>query len=436
MSTTQGVLKHADAEVAARWEPLLAVLTPLNRTIVSDDMERAADLLDQAMGRPATRFRYPSGREYGSWVVPPSWNVREAFLSDGKRVIASYQDHALFLAPYSAPFEGWVSKAELLKHLNVSTAFEDAFIYQHRLAYDFQKRLRGWEISLPQRIAASLDGERYFLKIDVDVRPSTMNVLEYTVEGTEETTVAFLSHLCHPGQANDGLSGVLAGMALLQRIAVQPHRFTYKLLVMPETIGSAVHVIAQGLSTKQIACAVFLETMGTGERLFLKRSRTGGQAIDLALNSVAREHPEIGVHDFYDGYGNDELVFDFANVGIPSIGVQHYPFAQYHTSRDGAEIIEWEKWTRAVEVALEVFRRLEADRLIQLKYPGPPYLSRYRLYADAVTERARFRQNAKLLMLCDGCHTLLQMCEASGLPFDEVEHFFGTLAREGLLSTP
>lgn len=429
-------MKHTDAEVAARLEPLLAALTPLNRTIVSDDMERAADLLDQAMGRPATRFRYPSGREYGSWVVPPSWNVREAFLSDGKRVLASYQDHVLFLAPYSAPFEGWVSKEELLKHLNVSITFEDAFVYQHRLAYDFQKRLRGWEISLPRQIVAGLNQDRYFVKIDVDVRPGTMNVLEYTVEGREATTVAFLSHLCHPGQANDGASGVLAGIALLRWIAALPHRFTYKLLVMPETIGSAVHVIAQGLSAKEITCATFFETMGSGERLFLKRSRTGCQAIDLALNSVAREHPEIGVHDFYDGYGNDELVFDFANVGIPSISVQHYPFAEYHTSRDSADMIDWGKWTRAVNVAWEVFRRLEADRLIQLKYPGPPYLSRYQLYADAVTERARFRQNAKLLTLCDGRHTLLQMCEESGLPFGEVEHFFGTLSREGLLSTP
>ncbi len=431
--TPQAALTQPGADMAARWAPLLQALIPLNRTIVSDDMDRAADLLDGAMGRPATRHRYPSGREYGSWIVPPSWNVREASLSDGTRVIASYQDHVLFLAPYSAPFEGWVSKKELLAHVNVSPTFDDAFVYQHRLACDFQKRLRGWEISLPRRILGALDRARYFVKIDVDVRPGTMNVLEYTVEGKEATTVAFLSHLCHPGQANDGVSGVLAGIALLQRISAMPHRFTYKLFVMPETIGSAVHVEAQGLSTTQIACAAFLETMGAGERLFLKHSRTGRASIDLALNSVAREDSRLGVHEFYDGYGNDELVFDFANVGIPSIGVQHYPFAEYHSSRDSVEIIDWAKWTRAIDVTWEVFRRLEADRLIRLKHPGPPYLSRYRLYADATTERVRFQQNAKLLTLCDGRHTLLEMCEETGVPFDHAAHFFGTLDREGLL---
>lgn len=415
---------------------LLKEITPLNRTIVSDDMERTADLLDQAMGFPAKRYRYPSGAEYGSWVVPPSWNVREAFLSDGDSVIASYKDHALFLAPYSVPFEGWLSREELLEHTVLCQAFEDAFCYQHRIASDYQRRLRGWEISLPRRVVASLNRSRYFLKIDVDVHPGTLNVLEYTAEGEEQTTVALLAHLCHPGQANDGLSGVLASMTLIRRLLSKSHRFTYKALMMPETIGSVIHVIAQGLSPKQIQCAAFLETMGGGERLCVKRSRTGAAPIDLAVQSLIRERPEIGALGFFEGYGNDELIFDFANVGIPSIGVQYYPFAEYHSSRDSAESVDLSKITRAVEVAEELFRRLEADRLIRLKYPGPPYLTRYRLYADAVTERERHLQIAQVLALCDGQHSLLQICEESRMPFNEVADFFSTLGREGLMESP
>lgn len=416
------------------FQALLKALVLLNRTFVSDDMEYAADLLDRAMKRPATRYGYASGSEYGSWVVPPSWNVREAFLSDGERILASYQDHVLFLAPYSAAFEGWVSRDELLKHVVTSEIFDDAFVYQHRLAYDFQKRLKGWGISLPRRVVSSLSRDRYFVKIDVDVKPGTLNVLEYMAPGLEQTTVALLAHLCHPGQANDGLSGVLAGIALIRLLSRTPHRFTYKLLVMPETIGSVVHIIAQSLSAQQFACAAFLETMGHGERLFLKQSRTGDRPIDLALRSVVREHPEIGVLRFFEGYGNDEFVFDFANVNIPSISVQHYPFAEYHTSGDSANIIDWQKWTHGIEITRELFRRLEADRMIRLKYLGPPYLSRYGLYVDAVTETPRFQQIAKLLALCDGEHSILEMCEESGLPFREVVHFFDVLEREGLLA--
>lgn len=427
----------AETEERKTMEPVLRALVPMNRTIVSDDMEKAAGLVDEAVGFPARRYRYPSGQEYGSWIVPPSWNVKEAFLSDGEKVIASIRDHVLFLAPYSMPFEGWVTREELVRdHLVVSDRFEDAFVYQHRLAYDFQKRLRQWQITLPRRIADSLNRDRYFVKIDLDVKPGALNVLEYTAPGKEETSVAFLAHLCHSGQANDGLSGVLAGAALIRRLQARPHRFTYKLLVLPETIGSAVHVAAQRLSPSRFFCAVFLETMGMGERLYLKKSRTGTHAVDLALNSVARENPDLGVHPFHEGYGNDELVFDFPNVAIPSIGFQYFPYAEYHTSRDSADLIDWNRWARAVDLTEELFRRLEEDRLIRLKHPGPPYLSRYKLYADAVTEKARFRQNARLLSLCDGSHTLLQMCEETGLPFRETAQFFRVLDREGLLQNP
>ncbi len=414
-------------------EPLVRTLAPLNRTIVSDDMERAADLLDEAVGIPAKRYPYPSGAEYGSWVVPPSWNVREAFLSDGEKTIASYQDQVLFLAPYSAPFEGWVSRQDLLEHLLVSPVWEDAFSYQHRVAYDFQKRLRRWEISLPKSIADSLNRDRYFVKIDLDVRPGTMNVLEYTAPGREETSVALLAHLCHPGQVNDGLSGVAAGVALIRRFLDRPRRFTYKLLVMPETVGSAVHVVAQGIGWGSFSYAVFFETLGGGERLFLKSSRTGARPVDWAIRSVVRDRPEIGVHGFFEGYENDEMVFDFVNVDIPAIGVQYYPFREYHSSRDCLEIMDWGKWAKALEVVEELFRRVEEDRIIRLRYPGPPYLSRYRLYADATLQRSRNRQILKLLSFCDGRHSVLQICEETGLPYGEVADFFSALGREGLL---
>jgi len=417
-------------------EILLEELVPMNRTIVSDDMDKAADLLDRAMGFPAKRYRYPSGTEYGSWIVPPSWNLLQAHLSDGEKTIASHRDHVLFVAPYSMPFEGWVSRDDLLRdHVVTSKTADDVFFYQHRLAYDYQRQLKEWQISLPGRVVKELDRDRYFVKIDADVRPGTLNVLEYTAPGEEAASVAILTHLCHSGQANDGLSGVLAGMELIQRFRSKPRRFTYKLLILPETIGSAVHVVAQKLSPRDFLCAVFLETMGRGERLYLKHTRTADRPMDLAIKSIVRENPALGTHAFYDGYGNDELVFDFANVGIPAAGIQYYPFPEYHSSRDGADLMDWALWKRAVDLTEELFSRIERDRLIRLKHAGPPYLSRYRLYADAVTERQRFLRIAKLLTFCDGRHTLLQMCEASGISFEDAAAFFDALRKEGLLES-
>lgn len=412
--------------------PLLAALVPLNRTIVSDDMERSLDLIDAAAPVPPRRYRYPSGAEYGSWNVPPSWNVREAYVSDGTSVLGSYRDHPLFLAPYSAPFEGWVERDELVRHLFFFGDRDDTYSYQHRLAADYTKRLAGWEISLPRRVVAAMDAERYYVKIDVDVRPGHLNVAEYVVPGTEERSIALVAHLCHPGQANDGLSGIIAGLAFLRRISVRPHRFTYRLLVLPETIGSVVHVIDQGLSPSRIEAAVFLETMGGGERLYIKRSRRGDSMIDRAGEGVARDLG-LGVIGFDDGYGNDEHVLDFPNVGIPTIGIQHYPVPGYHTSADSAERIDWSAMSRSLLALEAIAERLESERPVALRFPGPPYLSRYRLYADFTYERDRFRQVSAMLSLCDGQHTIRDIAERTTVPVEEVAAFFDALGREGLL---
>ena len=71
------------------------------------------DFLGQEI--PLTVHRYPSGSEYGTWDIPEEWNVIKAELTDGKRVLASYTDHPLFLASYSCSFTGWVSREELLE---------------------------------------------------------------------------------------------------------------------------------------------------------------------------------------------------------------------------------------------------------------------------------------------------------------------------------
>ena len=44
-----------------------------NRTKVSQDFQECMDFLGQEI--PLTVHRYPSGSEYGTWVIPEEWNV-------------------------------------------------------------------------------------------------------------------------------------------------------------------------------------------------------------------------------------------------------------------------------------------------------------------------------------------------------------------------
>ena len=69
---------------------------------------------------PMTIHEYPTGTACWTWVVPEKWTCHEADLEtmDGRRLF-SYADHPLHVVSDSLPFEGVVTREELLLHLHV-----------------------------------------------------------------------------------------------------------------------------------------------------------------------------------------------------------------------------------------------------------------------------------------------------------------------------
>ncbi len=104
----------------------------LPRDIVSNGYDAALRAL--ATQLPMTIHEYPTGMEAWTWVVPEKWTCHEAYLEtlDGRRLF-SYADHPLHVVSYSLPFEGVVSREELLAHLHAHPRIPDAvpFIFKY-----------------------------------------------------------------------------------------------------------------------------------------------------------------------------------------------------------------------------------------------------------------------------------------------------------------
>ena len=175
-----------------------------NRTIVSSDVNDCMDYL--AAQLPLKQHNYASGKDYGTWIVPPEWNPKKGELRAGGKKIASYDDHPLFLAPYSSSFSGTLTKAELLEHIHTSKEVPDAYLYEFRLAMDYRRRMKEWRISLPYDVVRKLEDREYEVKIDVDTKPGNLIVGVHRIDGQTPHTFTFLTHLCHPGKANHGLA--------------------------------------------------------------------------------------------------------------------------------------------------------------------------------------------------------------------------------------
>jgi len=370
-----------------------------NRTISSRECSEAMEII--ASVYPIEVKNYPAGTEYQTWQIPQEWNPVKAELLEGKKVIASYEESPLFLAPYSRSFSGWVNKEDLLNHILTNPSIPDAFCYEFRLAYDYNRRLKEWRISVPfERVQALSEGP-FYVNIEVETRDGSMLIGEYSHEGSGGSWVMFLAHYCHIGQANDGLAGVAVVLEAVRRIRQKyPKSFYgYKALLMPETIGSSVYASTHEKEIDSSIGAVFSEMSGADTSLQLVLSRRGDTYIDRVFLHVLKEMGKLPkrILPFRKGWGNDELVFDSPGVGVPTISLDRYPFEAYHTHHDNLSLVVKERLEEIVEIFTKVADLLESDYIPKPLNRVPIYMTRFNLYADWTQNRTRYDLNTSIL---------------------------------------
>lgn len=403
---------------------LIKAIFPLARRFNSPGMDKAFDIIRVAY--PDLKiYEYPSGMTCEDWVVPYSWEVISGVLLDVYgEVIISVEDELLFVSSYSEPIEGWFSKDEILQHALIHPTQKDVLMFQHRLGFNLEAPK--WGISLSQNIADQLkENEKYFIKIEVEKKENTMKVAEWILEGTSKETIYIAAHIDEQ-LCNDDLSGCVVGLELMDFLKSIPQRkYTYKLLIFPETMGSFVHMYNHIDSFNNALCQLNLEIVGAGEQLKIKHSFNGNTHFDYKLE-MALKHLKIdyGHLNFFDGYGNDERSFEWPTFGIPGIALQRHPFKYYHTSKDTPEIIEPDCLWEALEVSKTFINIFEKDYIPVYTHKLPPKLSKHGLYFDAVNDKVNFKKfNNDLLYLINGTLKLSEICFQLNIDFYEAYNY-------------
>ena len=323
-----------------------------NRTIVSQDISGILDDIESRTGLPVIRHEYKTGEDHGTWIVPPEWNVRAASLKDNnEKIIASYEEHPLFVAPYSASVNKTLTKDDLASHVYLREDQPDYFGYNHRLAYDPKKRLNDWNISLPFNLFESLDDGPFEIVIDAEILEGTMLVGEIFLPGKSKETISLLADYCHPGQINDSMSGLSVLMEVVQALnEIENRHYSYNLLIFPETIGAVAYLASNSKGDKNIVGNIFVETVAWGKEWYIKSSRLGNTYMDLIAEQCCRRYEDIKIGAFISElYGNDEIIFDSPQANIPSLALQKYPYDEYHTSGDNLEKVSPDNLIRAYE---------------------------------------------------------------------------------------
>lgn len=422
-----------DEPLGQQMYALVAELYPICRSITGEGVRETLRILGRTV--PLQTTEVPSGTPVLDWTVPSEWNVREAWIANGRgERVVDFRDSNLHLVSYSVPVRARLPLARLREHLHTLPDRPDWIPY--RTSY-YEP---GWGFCLSQRrLDAMADGE-YEVCIDSSLQPGHITYGELVLPGRSADEVLISTHLCHPSLCDDNLSGLAVSAFLARHLVARPdRRYTYRFLYAPGTIGAITWLARNRDQVWRVRHGLTLSCLGDEQPFTYKKTLRGDAEIDTAAAHVlGRRGGANEVLDFFP-YGYDERQFNSPGFRLPVgslMRARHGQFPEYHTSADDLGFVSAVRLAESWRVCLDVLEVLEGNRRYRNLQPwGEPQLGRRGLYRALGGGELPGLQQAMLWVLClaDGDHSLLDMAQRSGTDFATVRAAANALEREGLL---
>lgn len=348
-----------------------------NRNFCSSDYDSCLSYINEII--PLTIHTYTDNLNH--WQIPPKWDLQYAYIKNLKDELIYEVDHPLKIIGLSTSLDKIVSKEELLTHLHFDHRFPAAIPYHFRQFYRPWERT--WGFCVTEKLYKSLQEPFYKIEIATSESKGNLKVADITIKGEHPFSFVFVAHLDHPGMANDDLAGVAVGVELFRRLSSLKTKFSYKLLLVPEIIGSEFYLGHASQESSYILEGCFLEMLGSNTPLALQHSlKKESQIEKILLTLLSQSKKKFNQGPFKSIICNDEYIWEAHQ--IPMCSLSRFPYPEYHTHFDNLSIINENALEEAVQLLYQVIVNLEELTLIEKKFSGTPCLSHpdYNLYID------------------------------------------------------
>jgi len=408
-------------------------LFPINRSITGPGLRQTLAIIGERIPLEITEI--PSGTPVLDWTVPREWTLRDAFIADaaGRRIV-DVRASNLHVMGYSTPVDATMRLDELRPHLH--SIPEHPTWIPYRTSYYAE----AWGFCLADEVLQRMDAGPYRVRIDSTLAAGSLTYGECILPGATDDEVILSAHVCHPSLANDNLSSIAIATFMASELAQREHRYTYRILFAPGTIGAIAWLAQHESALGRIRHGLTLACLGDRGPMTYKRTRRGDTVIDRAAAHVlTRRAPDAGVIDFVP-YGSDERQFNSPGFDLPVGALSRTPYRQYseyHTSADDLDFVSADALEDSLGALRQIVDVLERDRTYTNLAPkGEPQLGRRGLYPVTDGPELARRQLTMLWVLnqSDGAHSLLDVAERSGMTFEELADASAALEAHDLLA--
>lgn len=427
----RGSMSTSGAEGQAM-HSLVARLFPLCRSITGDGVRETLRILGEHI--PLTLHEVPTGTRVFDWMVPQEWVIRDAYVLNevGERVV-DFRDNNLHLVGYSIPVDREMTLQELQGHLHSMEAMPDAIPY---VTSYYEPR---WGFCLTHEQRQSLPDGRYRVVVDSELKDGSLTYGELVIPGASDEEVFLSTYVCHPSMANNELSGPVVTTWLAKWIASQPRRYTYRIVFIPETIGSLTYLSRHLNHLRAKVIAGFNMTCIGDDRAYsFLPSRNGGTLADRTAAKVLTDtHPEFVRYSYLER-GSDERQYCAPGVDLPVVSVmrsKYRAYPEYHTSKDDLSVVTPSGLLGGFSAMRDCLELLENNRTYKSTRIGEPQLGKYGLYPTLATRDSSMlvQDTVNVLAYADGSRDLIDLSEVTRVPVNRMYPIVATLLDLGLL---
>ena len=410
-------------------------LFPICRSITGNGYRRSLDIIREQVPEMKV-FEVPTGTQVFDWTVPKEWNIRGGWIRrmNGETVI-DFRDSNLHVLGYSVPVHQKVSREELMEHVYTQPEQPDWIPY---VTSYYKER---WGFCMSEHQKQQMADEAYEVMIDSTLEDGSLTYGELIVPGETDDEVFFSTYLCHPSMANNELSGPCLMAALINYVNSLPRRrYTYRFVIVPETIGSITY-LSRNLEAMQqhVKAGFVLSCVGDDRTYSMVSTKYEDTLADRVLENVLRFHAPDFIRYSFMKRASDERQYGSAGVGLPVCAFcrsKYHEYPEYHTSADDLSLISPEGLQGSYDVMVKVINALEHNRHYRMTCPCEPQLGKRGLY-PTISQKGTyeaFRAMQHFTAYADGRNDLIGISNLIGTPVDQLITIVAKLTEHKLLT--
>lgn len=408
-------------------------LFPIGRSLTGEGVRTSLQMIKEQV--PELEIKsVSSGAQVFDWTVPQEWEIREGYIEDeaGNRII-DYRKNNLHVMGYSVAVDKYVSLEELLQYIKVEEQQPEVIpyvtsYYSRRFAFCMSKKQRD-----------SLKPGTYHMVIDSRHFDGELNYGEILLPGASEKEVLLSTYICHPSMANNEVSGPVLTTWLAKWLKTLDRRLSYRIVIVPETIGSIAYLSHNLAQMKQNTIAGFVLTCVGDDRTYsYLETRKADTLTDRVMRNVLGfAYPAYKTYSFLER-GSDERQYNAPGVDLPVCDFcrsKYAEYPEYHTSADDMSLISPEGLEGSYKVMQQVIRALEYNNYYRVTCLCEPQLGKRGLYPTESRKGiyAEVKKLTNLIAYADGTEDLISISTRIGVPVEELIPNIDKLCEAGLL---